>query len=71
MKIHFEHKSTVFEFEQPPMTQERFSALCKLAGGAIAGGALLGAIYMVGVWAIVWTVGALVAVGFYKFMLHI
>lgn len=70
MKIHFEHKSTVFEFEQPPMTQERFAVLCKLAGGAIAGGVLVALVYMEGIWPIVWAVGALVLVGLYRMMVE-
>ena len=66
MKIHFEHKSTVFEFERQPMSPERFNALCKLARAAIGGGVLLGAGGLVGIWAIVWAVGALVRVGLYR-----
>ena len=66
MKIHFERKHTVFEFERKPMPPERFTVLCKLAGAAIGGGVLLGAIRMVGVWAIAWAVGALVLVGLGK-----
>jgi len=36
--------------------------------GAIGGIVLLGAIHMIGVWAVVWAVGALVLVGLYKIM---
>ena len=50
------------------MPPERFSAVCKLAGAAIGGAVLLGAVRMVGIWAIVWAVGALVAVGLYKLL---
>lgn len=56
------------EVERDPMPPERFKAMCKLAGGAIGGVVLLGAIRMTGIWAIVWAVGALVAVGLYKMM---
>lgn len=66
MKIHLEHNGTVFEFDRQPMPPERFNALCKLAGAAIGWAVLLGAIHLVGFWAIPWGVGALVAVGVYK-----
>ncbi len=66
MKIHLEYNGAVFVFEHRPMPEGRFRALCCLALVAIAGGVLLGAVRMVGIWAIVWAVGALVAVGFYK-----
>lgn len=66
MKLHLELDGTVFEFENQPMPPERFNALCKLAGSAIGGTVLLGAIHLVGFWAIPWAVGALVAVGLYK-----
>ena len=48
------------------MPPERFTALCKLAGAAIGGVVLLGAISMVGVMAIVLEVVALLLVGLYK-----
>lgn len=35
MKIHLEHKDTVFEYEWPPMPERRFKALCLLAAGAL------------------------------------
>jgi len=66
MKIHFELGDIVFEYEHRPMPEGRFRALCRLALAAIVGGALLGAVHMVGIWAIVWAVGALVAAGFCK-----
>ena len=66
MKIHFEHKSTVFEFERQPMSPERFNALCKLARAAIGGGVLLGLVHMLGVWGLVWPVGTLAMYGIYK-----
>lgn len=56
------------QLEQEPMPPERFAAVCKLLGSAIGGAVLLGAIRMVGFWAIPWAVGALVAVGLYKAM---
>jgi len=66
MKIHFELGDIVFEYEHRPMPEGRFRALCRLTLAAIAGGVLLGAVRMVGVWAIAWAVGALVAVGLFK-----
>ena len=54
------------QLEQEPMPPERFAAVYKLLGAAIGGAVLLGAIRMVGFWAIPWAVGTLVAVGLYK-----
>ena len=54
--------------EREPMPPERFRAVVKLAGFAIGGAVLLGAIALVGFWAIPWAVGALVATGLYKLM---
>ena len=54
--------------ERDPMPPERFKAVCKLTGATIGGAVLLCAVHMVGVWAIAWAVGALVAVGLYKLM---
>lgn len=51
-----------FRFEREPMEPERFNALCRLARDAIAGAVFLGAVYMMGAWAL----AALVAVGVYK-----
>ncbi len=56
------------QVERDPMPPERFTALCRLAGAAIGGAVFLGVVHMVGVWAIPWAVGALVAVGLYKLM---
>lgn len=61
----------LLEVEREPMPPERFRAVCKLLGAAIGGGVLLGAVHMVGLWAIVWAVGAMVAVGLYKMMREI
>ncbi len=66
MKITWKHGDRSVEFERQPMSPERFNALCKLARAAIGGGVLLGAVRMVGIWAIVWAVGALVLVGLYR-----
>ena len=66
MKITWKHGDRSVEFEHQPMSPERFNALCKLAGAAIGGGVLLVAVRMVGIWAIVWAVGALVLVGLYR-----
>ena len=66
MKITWKHGNRSIEFEHQPMPPERFNTLCKLAGAAIGGGVLLGAVRMVGIWAIVWAVGALVQVGLYR-----
>lgn len=68
MKIRLEVDNKVFQYEREPMSPERFNALCKLACAAIGGAVLLGAVHMVGFWAIPWAVGALVAVGVYKLM---
>lgn len=68
MKIRLDVDNRSFEYEREPMPPERFSAVCKLAGAAIGGAVLLGAVRMVGIWAIVWAVGALVAVGLYKLL---
>lgn len=54
------------EVERDPMPPERFKAVCKLVGAAIGGVVLLGAIHMVGAWAIVWAVGALALTGIYR-----
>ncbi len=54
------------ELEREPMPPERFKAVCKLAGATIGGVLLLVAIRMVGMWAVAWAVGVLVAVGLYK-----
>jgi len=54
------------QVERDPMPPERFTALCRLAGDAIGGIVLLGAVRMVGAWVFPWAVGALVAVGLYK-----
>ena len=66
MKVKWKHGDRSVEFERQPMSPERFNALCKLAGAAIGGGVLLRAVRMVGIWAIVWAVGALVLVGLYR-----
>lgn len=68
MKITIEKHADGFtvDIDRPPIPEDRFKALYRLALTAIAGGVLLGAVRMVGVWAIVWAVGALVAVGLYK-----
>lgn len=71
MKVRLDFDGKIFEFEKDPMPPERFSALCKLAEIAIGGGVLLGAIHMVGTWAIGGAVGALVLVGLYNAMKHI
>lgn len=68
MKIKLDVDSRVLEYEREPMSPERFSTVCKLVGTAISGAVLLGAIHMVGFWAIPWAVGALVAVGLYRLM---
>lgn len=68
MKIKLDVDSRVLEYEREPMSPERFSTVCKLVGTAIGGAVLLGAIHMVGFWAIPWAVGALVAVGLYRLM---
>lgn len=56
------------EVERDPMPPERFKAVCKLVSAAIGGAVLLCAVHMVGIWGLVWAVGALVAVGLYKIM---
>ena len=66
MKITWKHGGRTIEFERQPMPQERFTALCKLAGGVIGGAVLLALVRMLDVWGLVWTIGALVLVEFYK-----
>ena len=66
MKIHFEHKSTVFEFERRPMPEGRFRALCTLILSVLGGAVLLGLVHMLGVWGLVWPVGTLAMYGIYK-----
>lgn len=68
MKITWKHGDRSIEYEHHPMSEGRFRALCSLALAAIVGGVLLGLVYMVGVWAIAWAVGALVLVGLGKLM---
>ena len=59
MRVHLEHNGTIFDYEREPMPTDRFWAVCGLI-------ALQGAVHAVGVWAIAWAVGALVAGGAYK-----
>ena len=59
MRVHLEHNGTIFDYEREPIPTDRFWAVCGLI-------ALQGAVHAVGVWAIAWAVGALVAVGAYK-----
>ena len=59
MRVHLEHNGTIFDYEREPMPTDRFWAVCGLI-------ALQGAVHAVGVLAIAWAVGALVAVGAYK-----
>lgn len=66
MKITWKHGDRSIEFEHTPMSPERFTALCKLAGVMIGGAVLLGLVHMVGVMAIVLEVVALLLVGLYK-----
>ena len=66
MKITWKHGDRSIEFERQPIPQERFAALCKLAGAVIGGVVLLVAVHEVGIWAIAWAVGALVLVGLGK-----
>lgn len=66
MKIHFEHKSTVFEFERQPMPPERFTVLCKLAVATIGGAVLVAIVHMLGLFGLIWSLAGLVAYGGYK-----
>lgn len=66
MKIHFEHKSTVFEVESQPMPPERFTAVCGLIGAVIGGGVLLGLVYLLGLFGLIWSLVGLVAAGGYR-----
>lgn len=66
MKITWKHGDRSVEFEHQPMSPERFNALCKLAGAAIGGGVLLGAVYMVGFRAIAAAVACLILAGLGK-----
>ena len=56
------------EVEREPMPESRFRALCTMLLAAIAGGVLLGAIRMIGAWAVAWSVGALALVGMYRIL---
>ncbi len=71
MRIRFERDGTVLEYETKPMSPDRFKAVCVLVDAAIGGAAFLGAVYLVGFWAIPWAVGALVAVLVGVGLLHI
>lgn len=62
MKIKFDVDDKHFEYSTEPMPPERFKIVCILIGAAIGGAVFLGAIHLVGFWAIPWGVGALVAV---------
>ena len=66
MKITWKHGDRSIEFERRPMPEGRFRALCSLALAAIAGGVFLGAVALVGVWAIAWAVGAFTLYGLYQ-----
>ena len=66
MKIKLEVDGKIFEWDREPMPPERFKAVCKLVGVAICGAVLLGAIHMVGVWAIVGAVCAQILYGLYQ-----
>lgn len=68
MKITIDHTGddVHIELKREPMPPERFNALCKLALAAIGAGVSLGAVALVGFWAIPWSVGALALVGAYK-----
>lgn len=66
MKITWKHGDRSIEFEHRPMPEGRFRVLCSLALAAIVGGVFLGTVAMVGVWAIVWAVGALTLYGLYQ-----
>lgn len=64
MKIKLDIDNRVVEYEREPMPPERFATVCKLVKVLGGGVGLLVAIHMVGTWAIV---GALVALLFYGF----
>lgn len=66
MKIHFEHKSTVFELERKPMPEDHFRAVCKLAGAVIGGLVLVALVHMTGLMAAVLEVVALLLLSLYK-----
>lgn len=51
--------------EREPMSPERFEAVCKLVGAAIGGGVLLGAVQLVGAWAIGGALLVLILVGLF------
>lgn len=42
MKIRFERNGVVFEYERKPMPQERFKAVCAIAGAAVYAGLVIG-----------------------------
>lgn len=66
MKISLKRGDVVLEYEKKPMPPERFRAVCRLTMAAIIGGTLLGAIHMIGAWAIAWAAGVLVLFGAYR-----
>ena len=70
MKIVWKRGNRSVEFERQPMPPERFTALCKLAGGVIAGVVLLIAIHLIGVRAAVISLLALMAIGAYHLVKH-
>ena len=70
MRVVWKHGDRSIEFERQPMPPERFAALCRLAGAVIGGAVLLVAVHEVGILAIVWAVGAMVLVGFYKLLVR-
>lgn len=71
MRIRLEYHGTIFEYERKRMEIGRFAILCKLAGAIIGGAVLLALVRMLGVWGIVWPVGALALIGLYKLMQEI
>lgn len=71
MRIKLEYHGTTFEYERKPMEAERFTTLCKLTEAMIGGVMLVALVRMLGVWGIVWPVGALALIGLYKLMQEI
>lgn len=57
MKIHLERGGVVFEYEQKPLSESRFKALCGLAAAGIYAGLVIAVAALCGGWGVVAVIG--------------